>query len=95
MGLTLAEAGSLVLGAALIVRFLLRVALPQARTRFVSATNRHSSDLREEFVLLPPARIAAALLASGPFSRGRRSRRPGPLRWPRHREPRRFSSPAS
>jgi len=65
MGLTLAEAGSLVLGAALIVRFLLRVALPQARTRFVSATNRHSSDLREEFVLLPPARIAAALLASG------------------------------
>ena len=65
MGLTPAEAGSLVLGAALIVRFLLRVALPQARTRFVSATNRHSSDLREEFVLLPPARIAAALLASG------------------------------
>jgi tight adherence protein B len=64
VGLTLAEAGSFVLGAALIARFLLRAALPRARTRFVSATNRHSSDLREEFVLLPPARIAAALLGS-------------------------------
>lgn len=64
MGLTLAEAGCFVLGAALIARFLLRAALPQARTRFVSAASRHSSALREEFVLLPPARIAAVLLAS-------------------------------
>ena len=65
MGLTIAEAGTFLLGAALIARFLLRYALPQARTRFVSAANRHSSDLREEFVHLPPTRIAAALLISG------------------------------
>ncbi len=64
MGLTLAEAGIFVLGAALIVRFLLRAALPQARTRFVSARTVIPATLREEFVLLPPTRIAAALLAS-------------------------------
>ncbi|OYV98106.1 MAG: hypothetical protein B7Z62_04590 [Deltaproteobacteria bacterium 37-65-8] len=64
MGLTPAEAGVFVLGAALIARFLLRAAFPQARARFVTAANRHSDDLREEFVLLPPARIAAALLVS-------------------------------
>ena len=64
MGLTFAEAGIFVLGAALIARFLLRSALPKARTGLVSAANRHSSDLREEFVHLPPPRIAAALLVS-------------------------------
>jgi tight adherence protein B len=64
MGLTFAEAGIFVLGTALIARFLLRGALPRARTRLVSAANRHSSDLREEFVLLPPARVAVILLAS-------------------------------
>ncbi|MGZ8460956.1 MAG: type II secretion system F family protein [Candidatus Deferrimicrobiaceae bacterium] len=64
MGLTPTEAGIFVLGAALIARFLLRAALPQAHTRFVSAANRHSDVLREEFVVFPPARIAAALLVS-------------------------------
>jgi tight adherence protein B len=64
VGLTLEEAVIFVLGAALIARFLVRAGLPQARTRFVSAANRHSDELREEFVLLPPARIAAALLVS-------------------------------
>ena len=64
MGLTPAETGSFALGAALIARFLVRAALPQARTRFVSAVNRHSHDLREEFVLLAPARITTALLVS-------------------------------
>ena len=64
MGLTPGETGIFVLGAALITRFLLRAALPRARKGFVSAANRHSSDLREEFVLLPPARVAAALLVS-------------------------------
>lgn len=64
MGLTLAEAGIFVLGAALIARFLLRAALPRARARFVSAANRHSDELREEFVRLPPARIAAVLILS-------------------------------
>ena len=64
MGLTFAEAGIFVLGAALIARFLLRAALPQARMKFAATTNRHSNALREEFVLLPPARIAAGLIAS-------------------------------
>ena len=64
MGLTPAEAGIFVLGAALIVRFLLRAALPQAHARFISAANRHSDELREEFVFLPPARIATILLVS-------------------------------
>ena len=64
MGLTFAEAGIFVLGAALIARFLLRAALPKARARLVSAANRHSSDLREEFVHMPPSQIAAALLVS-------------------------------
>jgi len=64
VGLTLEEAGIFVLGAALIARFLVRAGLPLAHTRFVSAANRHSAELREEFVLLPPARIAAVLLLS-------------------------------
>jgi len=64
VGLTLTEAGIFALGAALIARFLLRAALPRARARFVSAANRHSDELREEFVRLPPARIAAVLLFS-------------------------------
>ena len=64
MGLTFAEAGIFVLGAALIARFLLRAALPKAHAGLVSAANRHSSDLREEFVHMPPSQIAAALLVS-------------------------------
>ena len=64
MGLTLGEASIFVLGVALIARFLVRAGLPQARTTFVSAANRHSDQLREEFVLLPPARVAAMLLVS-------------------------------
>jgi tight adherence protein B len=65
VGLTFGEAGIFLIGAALITRFILRAALPKARTRFVAETNRHSSDLREEFVHLPPHRIGAALLVSG------------------------------
>jgi tight adherence protein B len=64
VGLTLTEAGIFLLGASLIAGFLLRAALPGARTKFVSAANRHSDDLREEFILLPPSRIAAVLLFS-------------------------------
>lgn len=70
MGLTLAEAGIFVLGAALIARFLLRAALPRAHARFVSAANRHSDELREEFVRLPPAWIAAVLLFSAALLAG-------------------------
>lgn len=64
MGLTLVESVIFVLGAALIARFLLRAALPQACTRFVSAATRHSDELREEFVLLSPDRIVAVLVVS-------------------------------
>jgi tight adherence protein B len=70
VGLTLAEAGIFVLGAALIARFLLRAALPRAHARFVSAANRHSDELREEFVRLPPTRIAAVLLLSATLLAG-------------------------
>jgi len=64
VGLTATEAGIFVLGAALTARFLLQALLPKARTKFVSATNRHSNDLRQEFVNLPPPRIAAVLVVS-------------------------------
>ncbi len=64
MGLTLPEAGTFVLGAALIAGFLFRTALPRAHTTLASAANRHSDELREEFVLLPPERIAAFLFLS-------------------------------
>jgi tight adherence protein B len=62
--MTPAEAGIFALGAALIARFLFREALPRGRSMFVSSANRHSEELREEFLLLPPARIAAVLLVS-------------------------------
>jgi tight adherence protein B len=65
MGLTPTEAIVFLLGSALIVRFLLKAALPEARSKFLDAANRHSVVLREEFVLLPPARIAAVLAGSG------------------------------
>jgi len=64
VGLTLEESGTFFLGAALIARFLLKAALPRAHSRFVCAANRHSAELREEFVRLPPARIAAVLIVS-------------------------------
>ncbi|GAB4238664.1 MAG: hypothetical protein OHK0028_16320 [Deltaproteobacteria bacterium] len=65
MGLTPTEAATFLLGAALIARFLLCAALPEARTKFLGAATRHSLLLREEFVSLPPARIAAVLLGAG------------------------------
>ena len=64
MGLTLGEASIFVLGAALVALYLVRAGLPQARTRFVSAANRHSDQLSEEFVLLSPGRAASVLLVS-------------------------------
>lgn len=78
MGLTPEEASIFVLGAALIARFLVRAGLPEARTWFVTAANRHADQLREEFVLLPPARVASvlfvsALLLSGAALAGTRS----------------------
>jgi len=63
--LTPAETTLFLAGAALVARFLLRSALPGARTKLVSAANRHSEQLREEFILLPPDRIMAALALSG------------------------------
>lgn len=70
MGLTPAEGVLFFLGVGLIVRFILRAAWPEARKRFVRAANRHSDELREEFVLLSPARIASALLAAATLLAG-------------------------
>ena len=70
MGLTPTEGVIFFLGAGLTVRFLLRSALPEMRTRFVRATNRHSDELREEFVLLSPVRIATALVVSATLLAG-------------------------
>lgn len=64
------ENGIFFIGVALVVRFLLRAALPEARLRFFSAANRHSDELREEFVLLSPTRIAVALLVSSAMFAG-------------------------
>ncbi|MEW6720718.1 MAG: type II secretion system F family protein [Thermodesulfobacteriota bacterium] len=65
MGLTPAESAIFCLGAGLIVLFLFRTALPGISRRFASASSRHSDDLREEFIFLPPARIASGMLLSG------------------------------
>ena len=70
MGLTPMEGGFFFLGSGLIVRFLLRAALPEVRTRFVRAANRHSDELREEFVLLSPVRIATVLVVSAALLAG-------------------------
>jgi len=70
MGLSTIETAVICTGAALIVRFLLRTALPWARRGFLSAAERRSMDLREEFVSLPPSRIAVALGISGVLCAG-------------------------
>lgn len=70
MGLTPMEGAIFFIGAGLIVRFLLRAALPEVRTRFVRAANRHSDELREEFVHLSPVRIATALVISAALLAG-------------------------
>jgi tight adherence protein B len=65
VGLTRAETAALCVGAALLSRFIVAIALPEASRGLLRASNRHSDRLREEFVLLPAARIFAALLAAG------------------------------
>jgi tight adherence protein B len=65
VGLTAVEAWLLFAGSVLIVRFLIRVLLPEASQRLAFASGRHSDRLREEFIHLPPARIACGLLLSG------------------------------
>ncbi len=69
-GLTAAEAAAGLLGIALIVRFLLRKAVPLATRSFSLASARRSEELRGEFVNLPPGRIAATLLLSGALCAG-------------------------
>jgi tight adherence protein B len=64
-GLTAPEAAAAFLGTALVVRFLLRAALPAASHQLSVSSARYSDALRDEFVHLPPARIANGLLVSG------------------------------
>jgi len=70
VGLTPTEGVIFFLGAGLTMWFLLRSAWPEMRTRFVRAANRHSDELREEFVLLSPVRIATALVVSATLLAG-------------------------
>ena len=65
MGLNAAEAVLLFAGVLLVARFILRTALPDVRSRFIAAADRRSAELREEFVPLPPGRVAWWLGASG------------------------------
>ena len=65
MGLNIAEAVTFCVGAMLIARFLLGTVFPRARRRFLFTADRRSADLREEFVSLPPSRIALVLGVSG------------------------------
>jgi len=70
VGLTPLECALFILGTGLTVRFLFRAALPEVRSRFVRAANRHSDELREEFVLLSPGRIVTALVVSAALLAG-------------------------
>jgi tight adherence protein B len=65
LGLTVPETGVACLGIALIVRFLFRTILPVVAGRFTFASSRYSDKLRDEFVQLPPSRIAQCLSVSG------------------------------
>ncbi len=65
MGLTVPETATACAGIGLIVRFLLRTAFPLAFRRFTFASTRYSDKLRDEFVHMPPSRIANALFLSG------------------------------
>jgi len=65
MGLTAPEAGMACLGISLIVRFLHRAVLPVVARKFNFTSIRYSDKLRDEFVHLPPSRIAQGLFASG------------------------------
>jgi len=70
MGLNTVEAVAFLAGAILIARFLLMTALPRAHRRLLVAADRRAADLREEFVPLPPSRIAVALGISGAICAG-------------------------
>jgi tight adherence protein B len=70
MGLNAAETFLLLAGVLLLVRFFLRTALPGVRRRFLQTADRHSADLREEFVPLAPGRVALGLGALSTASAG-------------------------
>ncbi|MCL2103075.1 MAG: type II secretion system F family protein [Syntrophorhabdaceae bacterium] len=68
MGLTKIEIAFFVIGTGLVLRYLLRIALPSAARRFESRSNRLSNTLREEFVQMPASRIAYLLIFTGLLS---------------------------
>ncbi|MCL1925977.1 MAG: type II secretion system F family protein [Syntrophorhabdaceae bacterium] len=65
MGLSRIEIASFALGTGLVLRYLIRIALPSAARRFESRSNRLSDTLRGEFVQMPASRIALVLIIAG------------------------------
>lgn len=70
MGLNAGETVLLFAGVLLAARFFLRTALPGVRRRFLLTADRRSADLREEFVPLPPGRVALWLGVSATATAG-------------------------
>ncbi|MBI5419153.1 MAG: type II secretion system F family protein [Deltaproteobacteria bacterium] len=65
MGMTLAEYLFLAGGTSLLALFALRTIAPFMRSRLEKKAKKHASDLREEFLLLPPGKIMLLLIVSG------------------------------
>jgi tight adherence protein B len=65
MGMTWIEGTIMAAGAALLSAYLLATAFPRLRGRLENSAARHSGDLREEFLLLPPRTILAVQFAAG------------------------------
>ena len=65
MGVTLLEYALFAGGASLLSWFLLRALAPFLRDRLQATARKRSSDLREEFLLLPTRKILVLLLAGG------------------------------
>lgn len=65
MGVSLLEYALFACGASLLSWFVLRAFAPYLRDRVEATARKHATDLREEFLLLPPHKIFILLLAAG------------------------------
>ncbi len=68
MGMTCVEGILLAAGAALLAFYVVFTAAPRIRGRLEKSAGRHASELREEFLLLPPRKILWAQLCAGVLS---------------------------